>query len=301
MENPYTQNDNSKLLDSFVCYADILGFSEISRNSIANGTSDQFLDQIRKALNQAYTNIRKEVVERRNVADFSLKVFTDNIVIGFPVQDFLNDKGEPELGVIFQILSEFQINLAMEGFFVRGGIAYGKHYMDDDIVFGDALIESHELDAKGCPPRIVLSKKVVELVHEHIGFYNVKESSPQYYDLLQDPDGTYFLNYLKEAFAIFPDGNIFFGVLDAHKNEIINNLNLFKNKPYIRQKYEWLGRYHNFICEEVANDFPLSDDPDQPPEHAIASQSAQKTLDYLINADAIPPSRIILPIEGAPF
>lgn len=295
MENPYTQNENSELVESFVCFADILGFSETSRESIANGTGDQFLGRIRKALNQAYTNIRNEMVDHKNVADFSLKVFTDNIVIGFPVQDFLNDKGESELGVIFQILSEFQINLAMEGFFVRGGIAYGKHYMDDDIVFGEALIESHELDTKGCPPRIVLSKKVKELVHEHIGFYNVKESSPQYYDLLQESDGTYFINYLKEAFAIFPDGDIFFEILDAHKSKIIENLNLLINKPYIRQKYEWLARYHNFICEEVANDFPLSDDPDQPPEYAMASQSAQKALDYLINAEAIPPSRLTLP------
>lgn len=42
-------------------------------------------------------------------------------------------------------IAAYQCTLLEHGFFVRGGIAIGEHYMDRDIVFGSALIEAHSL------------------------------------------------------------------------------------------------------------------------------------------------------------
>jgi hypothetical protein len=145
MRNPYTVNRNKELLPSFVCYADILGFIESSKENFNNHTESQFLSKIRKSLRHAYDRIREEKIEYFSVSGFSFKVFTDNLVIGFPVQNFNFDAGEPELGRIYQILSEFQSYLAMDGFFIRGAITYGKHYMDNNVVFGNALLQAVEL------------------------------------------------------------------------------------------------------------------------------------------------------------
>jgi hypothetical protein len=294
MENTYSQEKIYELQDSFVCYADILGFTEKTKESIKNGSGDQFLRKIKNALDQAYSRIKEYLEIYHYDENYHFKIFTDNIVISIPLQNFAQDKGEPELGRLIYIISEYQTYLACEGFFIRGGIAYGKQYMDDNIVLGEAIIEAHKLDSKGSPPRIELSENVKEIVDRQIAKYSNVKISPHYRDLLQDQDGKYFLNYLKEAFAIFPDGDIFFEVLTAHKNNIEENLKLFINKPYIRQKYEWLARYHNFICKEVANNYPLLEDPDQPPKYATASQSAQKTLEYLIDGDTISLSRLSL-------
>jgi hypothetical protein len=221
-------------------------------------------------------------------------MFTDNLVIGYPVQNFHHDKGEPELGYFFNILSYYQMNLAIEGFFARGGIAFGKHYMDNIIVFGDALLEAHNIDESGKPPIIFLSSSVKDLVIKHIDFYSSPESSPQYNDLLQDEYGRYFINYLKVVFDVFPEGGVFFDLLSKHKKIIEYNIEIYKFNDHIRQKYIWLAGYHNFTCDEFANDYPVINNPDQSPEYAFASETAQQVLNYKVKYIGPSPSRISL-------
>jgi hypothetical protein len=292
MKNPYITNRNKKLIQSFVCYADVLGFSSSIKQSFEDNKGDQCLDNIRKSLKNAYRNIRNNNFAFNKTADFSLKVFTDNLVIGFPVKDYDFNAGEHELGRVFDILSEFQTSLAMDGFFVRGAIAFGEHYMDEQIVFGDALVEAHELEALGGPPRIVLSPKVWEIVQKQIGPYADPQKAPHFRDLLQDSDGIVFINYLDQAFSIFPDRPIFEEIFASHKSEIENNLVKFYGVPHTRQKYEWLAGYHNFILREIANKYPTIDDPDQDIEYEMASQNAQEMLKYLLNYQFTAPSRL---------
>lgn len=215
MINPYTNNNNRQLIHSFVCCADILGFSQMSCTNISAGKGNEFLDIIRDSLNRGYASIRREIsddpgiADNAKIADFDLKVFTDNMVIGYPIKDITFDGGEPELGNLFNLLSTFQMYLAMDGFFIRGAISCGYHYMDDDIVFGDALIEAHSLDEKGRPPRIVLANSMKEHIKEHFSYYSSAEVAPQFDELLVDSDNEMFLNYLDEAFSVFPNGDIF--------------------------------------------------------------------------------------------
>src|SRR6266498_2037558 len=111
-----------------------------------------------------------------------------------------------------------RINAA--GTFVRGGIAFGDHYMDEDIVFGNALVETVALDKGGGPPRLALAPSAVEKVRHHLGFYADVRGAPHYRDLLQDADGTVFLNYLDNAFMAIPDDGIFFEMIEKHRNTI---------------------------------------------------------------------------------
>jgi hypothetical protein len=48
-------------------------------------------------------------------------------VVGYPVD--LRDVGEPEMGRVFDIFAELQTTLATQGYFLRGGIAFGNHYI----------------------------------------------------------------------------------------------------------------------------------------------------------------------------
>jgi hypothetical protein len=61
------------LIPSFVCYADILGFSELSRAAMKAGQGEQFLYKLRAVLNDAYERVRKMGTE----GSFSVKIFTD--------------------------------------------------------------------------------------------------------------------------------------------------------------------------------------------------------------------------------
>ncbi|MEX2410288.1 MAG: hypothetical protein WD607_02765 [Candidatus Paceibacterota bacterium] len=295
MKNPYTEShEEPKLLNSFVCFADILGFSQLSIVALKNGNGNSFLSNIRKALTTTYQRVDRHAQGLGDEAYFSYKVFTDNIVVGYPLRDEKYDYGEPEFANILDTFIEFQLGLVLEGFLVRGGLAYGSHYMDDDIVFGDALLDAVSLDKSGSPPRIALTKSAIELLKGQLSFYSSKEGSPQYEFLLQDSDGTIFLNYLSEAFMAFPDGGILFEVIEDHKQSITNGLKENIHNPGVRSKFEWVARYHNFVCQEFCDRHPIPTTPDADEIFAAACVEAQKLIDYKIDISAFStnPSRI---------
>ena len=299
MKKPYHYSESSpNLLPSFVCCADILGYSQLSIDANKSGHGEQFLWKLRKALTTSYERIRERASGWGGDESFSIKVFTDNIVVGYPIPFYKKsgDYGESQLGEIFSIFAEFQFALAMEGFLVRGGIAFGNHYMDEEIVFGDALIEAIGQDKGGGPPRISLAPSAVEMLQRHIGFYGKANWAPQFRDTLSDADGTIFLNYLNEAFWAYPDGGVFFAFIESHKNIISAGLETFKGNPGIRSKYEWAARYHNYVCKEFAETNPVSNDPDADEFLAAAAEEAQKLRNYLIDIEsfAAVPSRIKL-------
>lgn len=286
-----------RLLPSFVCYVDILGYKQLSKECLNEGKGEEFLDDLRDALTVAYERIRQQSSGWGFADRFLIKVFTDNIVLGYPLPNFNADLGEEALGDIFSIFSEYQVGLAMKGFFVRGGIAFGDLYMDEDIVFGNGLLEAIDQDKSGGPPRITLCSSAIEILHKHFSFYPERKNAPQYQDVLEDSDGAVFLNYLDEAFIAFPDGGIFFDVIQDHKSSIEKGLAKYKNSPDIKAKYEWLARYHNFICNEFMSKHPVPDFPDYNELYASAAIEAQELCNYLIDIDSYTTSPMRLLID----
>ncbi len=249
MNSPYV--GEIKMLPSFVLYADILGYSAYCQDALAVGKGNLFLKNLHGAFNNAYNKIRKHSSGFNVAVDyFSVRIFTDNIVIGYPLRDLKRDYGEPELGSVLTMVSEFQSELASQGFFLRGGIAYGNHYMDNDIVFGPALVKAYKHDKKGGPPRIVIDPTALMMIKRQTDCYPEPFLSPHYYHLLEDADGAIYLNYLNEAFVHYRDEGVYYELLRAHQNKIINGLDEYKDIPDIRVKYEWLANYHNYMCHK---------------------------------------------------
>ena len=201
------------------------------------------------------------------------------------------------MGDILSFFSEFQVGLAMEGFLLRGGVAIGDHYMDEDIVFGDALIDAIAEDKNGGPPRISLTPSTIEIVRRQMGFYgNDPRSTPQYEDLLEDADGTIFLNYLGEAFSVFPEGGILFELIEGHRRNIVKGLKEYQGYPDVRAKYEWAARYHNFVCKEFAERHPVPISMDADEVYVAECEDSKILLNYIIDIESLAatPSRFSL-------
>jgi len=261
--------------------------------SIDTGNGEIFLARLHKALSKAYQRIYEQSKLGVDVPLYAVKVFTDNIVVGYPIQDFTRDRGNSEIIDVFGIFSELQISLAIEGFFLRGGIAFGGHYMDDNIVFGNAFLDAYKLDIHDGPPRLSLADSVREIVRSQKNYYGYIEYSPHYRHLLLDSDGKVYLDYLNEAFSGFPDCGIFLELIDRHKLEIAKKLDEHKTDISLRSKFEWAACYHNFTCRDFArrNSNPSKEDADG--EKVAAAEDAQKLLNYLINIEPLPePSKI---------
>lgn len=257
---PYDSN-NPKLIPSVVTFIDVLGFSQLGMKAFNDGMGDEFLEQIHASLK----NARSTITEQFPLA--KVKVFTDNVVIGWPIHE--SGDGEGELGTTFLNLAEYQFSLALDGFFTRGGVSVGPHFMDEETVLGPELITAYNLESQvAVYPRIILSGKSIEKVHTYRTYYPSKYDNPFYFELLEDMDGEWFINYLYVLFewyeeeAINGDFTPFFPHLEAHRNRIERALHDYANNYKLLKKYAWIANYHNYFCDEflpgVANHLKIN-------------------------------------------
>jgi class 3 adenylate cyclase len=231
---------------SLVVYMDILGFSELTRSAYAAHGEAGLLRRVKHAVDRAAIRISPDYPVRDDGTAFrawDVKLFTDNIVIGYPI----SDAAEQELDEIVFWICAYQLAMVEEGFFVRGGLAVGDLYMDRDIVFGNALLEAHGAEAVTArDPRVVLGESARILVKEHLSKYEHFEDAPHNSSVLIDSDGQWFVDYLSPAFAD-PDSPDL-AAIQAHKTQIERNLLAHRETPRVWSKYQWAAAYHNFRC-----------------------------------------------------
>lgn len=239
--------DESKpsLVNSIVCAIDILGFSQMIVDSCREGYGNDLLREINYLINK-----NKQCIIPNKYSKGKIKVFTDNMVVGYPI----NEDGEAELNEILENVSEYQFNLSLEGLFVRGGISTGEFYINDDIVFGPALIDAHNTESEiACYPRIILDKKTVKTLKKYMKNYDV---APQHQLIFVDTDGQWFLNYLNTIFKYYTECNneyeferIQLELLLRHKEKLEAMLDLHKENIRVWDKYVWTANYHNYFCD----------------------------------------------------
>ncbi len=286
---PTWNPEEPSLLQALVCYADILGFRAMTQRALESGEEMEYLRRIKRSLAVAYEKVREAQSPYGEVPDiFDMKVFTDNIVVAYPLLAPSRDLGEPELGHLLMLFAEVQASLAADGFLLRGAIAFGNHYQDDDIAYGGALLEAVDLDKSGGPPKLVIGPSVNPLIAEHVSWYG-GGWSPQQEQLLEDPcDGRLFVNYLWVAFEHFPDGPIDYQLLAAHKELVLRGLREYESNSYVREKYEWMATYHNYVCRTFADGFLVQSSEGTEPERMSISDEAQRALEHLVPFEDLP-------------
>ena len=287
------------LLPAIVFYADILGFRGMTERAYESGKAEEFLQRVKGSLATAYDAVRNVATLRGCLTSaFDMKVFTDNIVVAYPLGDPSSDSGEPELGTLITLFAQVQASLAKDGFFLRGAIASGDHYQDDDIAYGMALLEAVDLDKSGGPPRLVVGSSVEPLIAKQISFYGNSGQAWHHEELLEDPRDEYlFINYLQVAFDFFPDGPINQELLEAHCNHLQKRLKTYKSEVGVREKYEWLATYHNYVCRAFADLYSVQHYEGTDPEVIAVREEAQLSLKYLVPSEAFTPMQSPRPLD----
>lgn len=238
--------ENPKLINSMVCTIDILGFSQMIVDSCSKGYGNKLLNEISSLINK-----NKQCIIPNKYSQGKIKIYTDNMIVGYPIKD----DGEEELDEILDNVSEYQFNLALEGLFVRGGVSVGEFYINEDIVFGPALLDAHNTESNlACYPRIVLDDKTVSRLQKYINNYD--DVAPQHKKILIGSDGQWFLNYLNTIFKYFTECNneyefekVQIELLLKHKAKIEEMLSLSKKNIRTWDKYVWTANYHNYFCD----------------------------------------------------
>ena len=286
------------LLPTIVCYADILGFRALTERAHKLGQETEFLQRIKRSLTAAYETVREaKTIYGWDISFFDMKVFTDNIVVAYPLLAPDYDFGEPELVDLLMLLAQVQASLAADGFLLRGAIAFGDHYQDDDIAYGKALIEAVDLDKSGGSPRLVVALSVEFLISKHLSWYEDRGWTPYHEQLLEDPyDGQLFINYLGSAFEHFPDGPIDHELLASHGEIVYEGLKAYQSNPRVRAKYEWMAMYHNYVCRSFANRSYQGDKEADAEQVAIAGE-AQRVLEHIVPCEGLASEQCPQPLD----
>jgi hypothetical protein len=238
------ESDGSPVLaESFVLFLDVLGASEMA--------SADDVEQQLKVLDSAIAEGRKRTTDQLDDPWFLASWFSDNLALASPIRSGYG-RGEPELATFLHVAGTVQLHLALDGVFTRGGLALGKHFMDDNISFGPGLVEAVELERQATYPRILLSDSVVDLVQEHLTFYgDFPMRAPQNRDLWVDDHGSVFVNYL-DAIGNYVGEEMREAaeLVEQHRDQVAANLNRHRGDPHVWAKYQWLASYHNAFCAE---------------------------------------------------
>lgn len=232
---------------SYCAFLDVLGFSERIRTSYKDDTANTLLESFHTILVKSIARLKEDTDESM----LYFKSFTDNVVLAHP--RFSEDM-ESEFGFTLWPIREYQFQMALNGFFIRGGLAVDQLFMDENSVYGMALLTAHDLESKvAVNPIVVLCDNTMKLVDKHIGYYS-GEGAPQVRDVLKGPDGRYFLNYLVECIIEGDEREC----LDAkslhrHKKQVESALKTYASLPAVFSKFAWLAAYHNYFCDTVSS------------------------------------------------
>jgi len=250
----YDENGSPRLVRSYCVFVDFLGFRHEIKTAVQSGKEEEIFHRFMRTVEP---EIQRIIVPSDDDTlegwprMWDAKVFTDNVVLGYALW---SGHGENEFGhALFQLL-EFQLSVALQGHFVRGGWAVGKLFMNQNTVYGTALIDAYDLESKEADvPRILLSAEMKDFVFRHMAFHS---EPPQCEHLMIDGKGAVMTNYLSETVV---DGGVEWAMLEQHAKVITERLTEHAGSERVRSKYLWLASYHNHFCDLVQNGEGYSD------------------------------------------
>lgn len=227
--------------ERFVAFVDILGFADLVKRA---GSSEILRHQITEALKK----VRNTKPPEEGESGLRVHYFSDSLIAS-------TNKTAQGLWHLLLSLDALAWNLLQIDVLVRGGVAVGKVYYEDDIVFGEGIIEAYRLENNIAKfPRIVLGRQTYKLAELYASEGDVWEA---YFDarLLRDSDGVVFLNFLNDMAA----GNCFKNdvpnsgerpwviVGNQVRGIIQNRIDTTLESPEIYAKAEWMARYWNKV------------------------------------------------------
>lgn len=281
MKNSYTMKN------AICCFIDILGYKNICSSTdekheenIYNLSQiiNDFVGRMNGTLPEPLIKIEGLDIKNENV---KIKTFSDSIYIEILIENDLLEleklekefdnkllmhtgvqvgaELESKFGNIVSSLIEFQRDMIFKfGFLIRGGIVYDKVYSDDNIIYGNGIVNATNLEKQTKFPRIAICKELKETLDKRIRYFYGDEYWGDKEIIKLEGDSEYFLNYLEDRDFFCEE------LIIQHKELIEKNIGIFQenlkkvskeSNDYVKiqdilQKYEWLKKYHNFYVEK---------------------------------------------------
>lgn len=237
------------LRDSIAAFVDELGFSE----RVTTLTDTELLDDI-----ALYDDARLRLSNPAHFVDDALRVvyFSDNVGIGMPVTSSIPSN---DLSTVLGVVANYQLNLALKGRLVRGGITRGRLYADHSFITGEALVRAVEIEKdQAVFPRVLIDQDCIDLALEDFDGSELTPGDPMFFfrdadaqNLLLREDGRVFVSYLGvlllDEYLDLPMDFI----LRRHRDQILKSLAIPGQSPRINAKLRWAADYHDYFVTQV--------------------------------------------------
>lgn len=237
-----------KLRTYYIAYFDILGYKAFFDN---NST-----EEIWELLN-SNISIANDIVRKTANGKFLIKSFSDNFMILLDAQNGADEY--TAINYLSKLVAILQLRFIEKySILVRGSITKGEIYIDDNIVFGQGLINAVSLENTANFPRVIVDSNTINV--------EICGKLCQNY-LSKDEDDEFYVDFFKafndnERNLLFTSNEIGQNQYTIVREHIIKLVN--KYGKYNRQvkdikkiseaektisKYAWLLMKFNQFCE----------------------------------------------------
>ena len=240
--------DDIKYISSFVAFFDILGFSSLIQESEDLVVAIDTISRLSDSLASARAKIESRWSWEKDKLDVSM--FSDCVCISIPARI-------ENIDAFFQILALVQSNFVRQKLCIRGGVAIGKHFANDHLIFSEGLIKAYTIESKVAEfPRIVVPHEFWSFVVSNGYDEDIIWFKDMY--IWSDPvDGLMIVDYLNfMPYDRHSEPNHNGRDLKNHKSFIEESLNTFASDTSLLSKYQWMAEYHNSWCKEQYPDHP---------------------------------------------
>lgn len=199
-----------------VAFLDLLGFSHFVESDAAS-VEPTNLKKIARCL--------REVRRTTPAATWQMRTFSDSVML-------YSRLGTTEVMDILSAVLTLQRVFLRSGLLVRGGIAFGKHYSDEEITYSQALVAAYRIERDHARfPRVLVQ-------HDLLSWFTEQprgEVEGLASLLLRDRDDEVFVHYLDEE------------SLEAHA-ELLLQYEAARLTASVLEKAQWLAAYHNYVA-----------------------------------------------------
>ena len=225
--------------DRYCAFLDILGFSDMLR-TIHDGVPYEQTRYLLQVIHLRTHWSRPPSDEEILATDFRAQSISDAVAISTKA----TGRG---LLQILDAIEAMSFECLRFGYFIRGGISKGPLYHDDQIVFGDALVQAHYLESQIARyPRVIIPSVLATKYDFAEPFEN---------RLIYSDDGPMFVHMLRRLkhaplddfvndYGITPNKPIFsdYGLI---RRKIQDCYHRAIDDPRIFEKVKWFAAYWN--------------------------------------------------------
>ena len=233
-----------------VAFVDVLGFSNMIRRFDLEKDIN-LLKDLKESLDGAV--LKMKAMFRTSSGNFECKLFSDCFCLSVPYYDTDTDFSY-QFATVMLGIKTYQMLMLMKGYILRGGIAIGSYYSNDNMIFSGALVEAASFEKNGSTcgkslpikfPRILVAPEILEKlkgtrIHILMEAY-FKDG------LVSDLDGEVFVNpFFNGDISRFVYSNIYDGFQSA-EDEIATTL-----KTIVKSSLELIGSLLTPASSEIS-------------------------------------------------